>query len=69
MMLAMRLLTCPIDVGQGHALFPSHDAKGSLLCEVVIFSLGILGFELLICQDNRADRGESGHKRLLLLQN
>ena len=56
-MLAMRLLICPIDVGQGHALFPSHDAKGSLLCAVVIFSLGILGFELLICQDNRADSG------------
>jgi len=58
MMLAMRICDC-------YRLLSCP----RMTLKLVIFSLEILGFELLICQDNRADRGESGHKRLLLLQN
>jgi hypothetical protein len=48
---AYAIAKCPIDVGQGHALFPLHDIKGNLLCKGVMFCLGLY---LVICQDNHA---------------
>lgn len=41
MRLAMRLRSCPIDVGQGHALFPLHEAKVTCCPRVSCLSWGL----------------------------